>query len=62
VAKLAGGVALVKVGAATEIEMKDKKARVETHCMRPAPRSKRHVPGGGVAFIRTKQGWKQAQG
>jgi len=56
VAKLAGGVALVKVGAATEIEMKDKKARVEDalHATRAAV-EEGIVPGGGVAFIRAKQ-------
>ena len=56
VAKLAGGVAIVKVGAATEIEMKDKKARVEDalHATRAAV-EEGIVPGGGVAFIRAKQ-------
>ena len=56
VAKLAGGVALVKVGAATEVEMKEKKARVEDalHATRAAV-EEGIVPGGGVAFIRTKQ-------
>src|SRR5204862_6362362 len=56
VAKLAGGVALVKVGAATEIEMKDKKARVEDarHATRAAVEGG-VVPGGGVAYIRAKQ-------
>ena len=53
VAKLAGGVALVKVGAATEVEMKEKKARVEDalHATRAAV-EEGIVPGGGVAFIR----------
>src|SRR5881398_1091927 len=56
VAKLAGGVALVKVGAATEMEMKEKKARVEDalHATRAAV-EEGIVAGGGVAFIRTKQ-------
>src|SRR3989454_879063 len=56
VAKLAGGVAIVKVGAATEIEMKDKKARVEDalHATRAAV-EEGIVPGGGVAFIRARQ-------
>src|ERR1700716_2827662 len=53
VAKLSGGVALVKVGAATEIEMKEKKARVEDalHATRAAV-EEGVVPGGGVAFLR----------
>src|SRR5207253_1409555 len=55
-AKLAGGVAVIKVGAATEVEMKEKKARVEDalHATRAAV-EEGIVPGGGVAFIRTKQ-------
>jgi len=54
VAKLAGGVAVIKVGAATEIEMKEKKARVEDalHSTRAAV-EEGVVPGGGVAFLRT---------
>jgi chaperonin GroEL len=54
VAKLSGGVALIKVGAATEIEMKEKKARVEDalHATRAAV-EEGVVPGGGVALIRT---------
>ena len=54
VAKLAGGVALIKVGAATEMEMKEKKARVEDalHATRAAV-EEGIVPGGGVAFIRS---------
>jgi chaperonin GroEL len=54
VAKLSGGVALVKVGAATEVEMKEKKARVEDalHATRAAV-EEGVVPGGGVALIRT---------
>jgi chaperonin GroEL len=52
-AKLAGGVAVVKVGAATEVEMKEKKARVEDalHATRAAV-EEGIVPGGGVALIR----------
>jgi chaperonin GroEL len=54
VAKLAGGVAVIKVGAATEIEMKEKKARVEDalHSTRAAV-EEGVVPGGGVALLRT---------
>ena len=53
VAKLSGGVALIKVGAATEVEMKEKKARVEDalHATRAAV-EEGVVPGGGVALIR----------
>ncbi len=53
-AKLAGGVAVINVGAATEVEMKEKKARVEDamHATRAAV-EEGIVPGGGVAFIRT---------
>ena len=56
VAKLAGGVALVKVGAATEIEMKEKKARVEDalHATRAAVQEG-IVPGGGVALLRARK-------
>jgi chaperonin GroEL len=55
VAKLAGGVALIKVGAATEVEMKEKKARVEDalHATRAAV-EEGIVPGGGVALLRTR--------
>ena len=55
-AKLAGGVAVVKVGAATESEMKEKKARVEDalHATRAAV-EEGIVPGGGVALIRAKK-------
>ena len=55
VAKLSGGVAVIKVGAATEIEMKEKKARVEDalHSTRAAV-EEGVVPGGGVALIRAK--------
>jgi chaperonin GroEL len=53
VAKLAGGVAVIKVGAATEVEMKEKKARVDDalHATRAAV-EEGVVPGGGVALIR----------
>jgi chaperonin GroEL len=56
VAKLAGGVALIKVGASTEIEMKEKKARVEDalHATRAAVQEG-IVPGGGVALIRARK-------
>jgi chaperonin GroEL len=54
-AKLAGGVAVIKVGAATEVEMKEKKARVEDalHATRAAV-EEGIVPGGGVALLRAK--------
>src|SRR3954454_11100347 len=56
VAKLAGGVAVIKVGAATEVEMKEKKARVEDalHATRAAV-EEGVVPGGGVALMRARQ-------
>jgi chaperonin GroEL len=56
-AKLAGGVAVVKVGAATEVEMKEKKARVEDalHATRAAV-EEGIVPGGGVALVRASAG------
>jgi chaperonin GroEL len=52
-AKLAGGVAVIRIGAATEVEMKEKKARVEDalHATRAAV-EEGIVPGGGVAYIR----------
>src|SRR6186713_268960 len=55
-AKLVGGVAVIKVGAATETEMKEKKARVEDamHATRAAV-EEGIVPGGGVAFIRAQK-------
>lgn len=55
-AKLAGGVAVIKVGAATEVEMKEKKARVEDalHATRAAV-EEGVVPGGGVALVRSLQ-------
>jgi chaperonin GroEL len=56
VAKLAGGVAVIKVGAATEVEMKEKKDRVDDalHATKAAV-EEGIVPGGGVALIRAKQ-------
>jgi chaperonin GroEL len=58
-AKLAGGVAVINVGAATEAEMKEKKARVEDalHATRAAV-EEGIVPGGGVAFIRSQRALK----
>lgn len=55
-AKLAGGVAVIKVGAATEVEMKEKKARVEDalHATRAAV-EEGVVPGGGIALVRALQ-------
>ncbi|WP_424192653.1 chaperonin GroEL [Ampullimonas aquatilis] len=55
VAKLAGGVAVIRVGAATEVEMKEKKARVEDalHATRAAV-EEGVVPGGGVALLRAR--------
>ena len=63
VAKLAGGVAVIKVGAATETEMKEKKARVEDalHATRAAV-EEGVVPGGGVAFIRALEGLHALKG
>jgi chaperonin GroEL len=63
VAKLAGGVAVIKVGAATEVEMKEKKARVEDalHATRAAV-EEGVVPGGGVALIRTLEKLKGVEG
>ena len=63
VAKLAGGVALIKVGAATEVEMKEKKARVEDalHATRAAV-EEGIVPGGGVALLRTKDAISKVKG
>jgi len=59
-AKLAGGVAVIKVGAATETEMKEKKARVEDalHATRAAV-EEGIVPGGGVALLRAAQALKK---
>ena len=63
VAKLAGGVAVIKVGAATEVEMKEKKARVEDalHATRAAV-EEGIVAGGGVALIRAKQAIRDIKG
>ena len=63
VAKLAGGVAVIKVGAATEVEMKEKKARVEDalHATRAAV-EEGVVPGGGVALIRALSTIKDVKG
>lgn len=63
VAKLAGGVAVIKVGAATEVEMKEKKARVDDalHATRAAV-EEGVVPGGGVALIRALQGVEGLEG
>jgi len=63
VAKLAGGVAVIKVGAATEVEMKEKKARVEDalHATRAAV-EEGVVPGGGVALIRARESIKDLKG
>jgi chaperonin GroEL len=62
-AKLSGGVAVIKVGAATEIEMKEKKARVEDalHATRAAV-EEGVVPGGGVALIRAQKAIEKMQG
>src|SRR5437773_4902189 len=61
-AKLVGGVAIIKVGAATETEMKEKKARVEDamHATRAAV-EEGIVPGGGVAFIRALSALEKLQ-
>ena len=62
-AKLAGGVAVIKVGAATETEMKEKKARVEDalHATRAAV-EEGIVPGGGVALLRASKALTDAEG
>jgi chaperonin GroEL len=62
-AKLAGGVAVIKVGAATEVEMKEKKARVEDalHATRAAV-EEGIVPGGGVALVRAIQAINELKG
>ncbi len=62
-AKLAGGVAVIKVGAATEVEMKEKKARVEDalHATRAAV-EEGVVPGGGVALVRALKAIKGLKG
>jgi len=63
VAKLAGGVAVIKVGAATEVEMKEKKARVEDalHATRAAV-EEGIVAGGGVAYLRARANIKGLKG
>ncbi|HVN99337.1 MAG TPA: chaperonin GroEL [Steroidobacteraceae bacterium] len=63
VAKLSGGVAVIKVGAATEVEMKEKKARVEDalHATRAAV-EEGVVPGGGVALIRVQKALEKLEG
>ncbi|HFE38383.1 MAG TPA: chaperonin GroEL [Gammaproteobacteria bacterium] len=63
VAKLAGGVAVIKVGAATEVEMKEKKARVEDalHATRAAV-EEGVVAGGGVALVRAESSIKDLKG
>ncbi|MDM5146899.1 chaperonin GroEL [Candidatus Persebacteraceae bacterium Df01] len=63
VAKLSGGVAVIKVGAATEVEMKEKKARVEDalHATRAAV-EEGIVPGGGVALIRCQSAVAKIKG
>jgi len=63
VAKLAGGVAVIRVGAATEVEMKEKKARVEDalHATRAAV-EEGIVPGGGVALLRARASVKDIKG
>jgi chaperonin GroEL len=63
VAKLAGGVAVIKVGAATEVEMKEKKARVEDalHATRAAV-EEGIVAGGGVAYLRARANLKGLRG
>ena len=62
-AKLAGGVAVIRVGAATEVEMKEKKARVEDalHATRAAV-EEGILPGGGVAYIRARAALKDLKG
>jgi chaperonin GroEL len=62
-AKLAGGVAVIKVGAATEVEMKEKKARVEDalHATRAAV-EEGIVPGGGVALVRALPAIQELKG
>jgi len=62
-AKLSGGVAVLKIGAATEVEMKEKKARVEDalHATRAAV-EEGIIPGGGVAFVRAIGSLEKLQG
>ena len=63
VAKLAGGVAVIKIDAATEVEMKERKARVEDalHATRAAV-EEGVVPGGGVAYVRSFEAVKNCKG
>jgi chaperonin GroEL len=63
VAKLSGGVAVIKVGAATEVEMKERKARVEDalHATRAAV-EEGIVPGGGIALLRARAALKALRG
>ncbi|KVD05219.1 chaperonin GroEL [Burkholderia ubonensis] len=63
IAKLSGGVAVIKVGAATEVEMKERKARVEDalHATRAAV-EEGIVPGGGVALLRARAALKTLRG
>jgi chaperonin GroEL len=63
VAKLSGGVAVIKVGAATEVEMKEKKARLEDalHATRAAV-EEGVVPGGGVALVRAQRALEKLSG
>ena len=62
-AKLAGGVAVLSIGAATEVEMKEKKDRVDDalHATRAAV-EEGIVPGGGVAYIRSLEGIEKLKG
>jgi len=62
-AKLSGGVAVLRIGAATEVEMKEKKARVEDalHATRAAV-EEGIVPGGGVAYLRTSKSLEELKG
>ena len=62
-AKLAGGVAIIKVGAATEVEMKDRKARVEDalHATRAAV-EEGIIAGGGVAYLRARNSLGKLKG
>ena len=63
VAKLSGGVALIKVGAATETELKERKVRVEDalHATRAAV-EEGIVPGGGVALLRARRALRRFDG
>jgi chaperonin GroEL len=63
IAKLSGGVAVIKVGAATEVEMKERKARVEDalHATRAAV-EEGIVPGGGIALLRARAALKELRG